>query len=94
LAAALQRDPDDRGLPAPAHPFGYNNGFWSFDIQTYGDCERPVAIPFMSGFGGLAAALIPNGTAYYYVSDGGAYSWARAALATESIVPFCKGQSR
>ena len=93
LAAALQRDPNDRGLPAPAHPFGYNNGFWSFDIQTYGECDSPVAIPFMSGFGGLAAALIPNGTAYYYVSDGGAYSWARAALATESISPFCKGPS-
>jgi len=93
FAAALQKDPSDRGLPAPAAPLGYNNGFWSFDIQTYGHCEAPVPIPFLSGFGGLAAALIPNGTSYYYVSDDGAYSWARAALATEKIAPFCRGLS-
>ena len=91
LAAALQKAPNDRGLPAPAPPFGYNNGFWSLDIQAFGNCDSSVEIPFMSGFGGLAAAMIPNGTAYYYVSDGGDYAWVRAALATESIAPFCKG---
>ncbi|MEQ9434374.1 hypothetical protein [Hyphomonas sp.] len=94
LAAALQMVPSDRGLPAPAPPVGYNNGFWSWDIQSYGRCDTSVAIPFMSGFGGLAAVMVPNGTAYYYVSDGGAYAWARAALATESIAPFCKGSNQ
>ena len=94
LAAALQKAPNDRGLSAPAPPLGYNNGFWSLDIQTYGSCDSSVVIPFMSGFGGLAAVMIPNGTAYYYVSDGGAYAWARAALATESIAPFCKGPTQ
>ena len=94
LAAALQKVPNDRGLSAPAPPLGYNNGFWSLDIQTYGSCDSSVVIPFMSGFGGLAAVMIPNGTAYYYVSDGGAYAWARAALATESIAPFCKGPTQ
>jgi|AntAceMinimDraft_5_1070358.scaffolds.fasta_scaffold00805_9 hypothetical protein len=94
LAAALQKVPNDRGLSAPAPPLGYNNGFWSLDIQTYGSCDSSVVIPFMSGFGGLAAVMIPNGTAYYYISDGGAYAWARAALATESIAPFCKGPTQ
>jgi len=93
FAAALQKDMNDRGLLASAAPLGYNNGFWSYDIQTYGHCDMPVPIPFLSGFGGLAAVLIPNGTSYYYVSDGGAYSWARAALATETIAPFCRGLS-
>lgn len=94
FAAALQRQPDDRGLPASAPPLGYNNGFWSFDIQSYGGCDKPIPVPFMSGFGGLAAAILPNGTAYYYVSDGGAYSWARAAMATETIAAFCKGSNQ
>jgi hypothetical protein len=94
LAAALQKVPNDHGLPAPAPPLGYNNGFWSLDIQTYGGCDSSVVVPFMSGFGGLAAVMIPNGSAYYYVSDGGAYAWARAALATESIAPFCKGPTQ
>jgi len=45
----------------------------------------------MSGFGGLAVALMPNGTGYYYVSDGYEFRWADAALATEAIAPFCTG---
>ena len=94
LAAALQKAPNDRGLPAPAPPLGYNSGFWSLDVQAYGSCASSIVIPFMSGFGGLAAVMIPNGTAYYYISDGGAYAWARAALATESIAPFCKGPTQ
>lgn len=90
FAAALQKTPADRGLPADKPPLAYNNGFWSWDIQAYGGCSRPTPIPFMSGFGGLVAALIPNGTSYYYISDGGAFAWARAALATEVIKPFCQ----
>ncbi len=90
FSAALQKTPADPGLPADKPPLAYNNGFWSWDIQAHGGCSRPTPIPFMSGFGGLVAALIPNGTSYYYISDGGAFAWARAALATEMIKPFCQ----
>ncbi len=90
FAAAFQTTPADPGLPADKLPLAYNNGFWSWDIQAHGGCSRPTPIPFMSGFGGLVAALIPNGTSYYYISDGGAFAWARAALATEVIKPFCQ----
>lgn len=93
LKAALQQAPDDPGLPAAAPPLGYNNGFWSFDVGDFGKCDHAIPVPFMSGFGGLVGVIIPNGTAYYYVSDGGAYAWAVAALATEAISPFCKRPS-
>ncbi|MEE2878465.1 MAG: serine hydrolase, partial [Pseudomonadota bacterium] len=92
LAEALQRDPGKPGLPAAKPPLFYQNGFWAFDIQTYGDCVAPTRIPFMSGFGGLVAAMLPNGVGYYYVSDGGAFRWARAALETEHISKFCTGE--
>ncbi len=91
MRAALQRDPSDTGLPAPAAPLRYNNGFWSWDIQAFGNCQSETPLPFLSGFGGLAGVLLPNGTSYYYVSDGYQFSWARAALATEAIAPFCTG---
>ncbi|GAB5457875.1 MAG: hypothetical protein Hens3KO_09050 [Henriciella sp.] len=90
LKAALQKALDDPGLSAAAPPLGYNNGFWSFDVGEYGKCGRSIPVPFMSGFGGLVAVIIPNDTSYYYISDGGAYAWAGAALATEAISPFCK----
>jgi len=91
LDGAVGRDTSDRGLPAPQAPFAYNDGFWSWDIREFGGCNAATPIPFMSGYGGIAAVLIPNGTAYYYVSDGYQFSWARAALATEAIAPFCTG---
>lgn len=91
LAGGLRRDPADPGLPAPEAPFRYNDGFWSWDIRDFGECDAATPIPFMSGYGGIAAVLIPNGSAYYYVSDGYQFSWARAALETQAIAPFCTG---
>lgn len=93
LRAPLQRAPEDRGLPAPEAPLSYNDGFWAYDIQTYGGCSQPTPIPFMSGFGGIAAVLIPNGASYYYFSDGYDFRWARAVMATETISPFCTGSN-
>ncbi|WP_300395881.1 serine hydrolase [Henriciella sp.] len=90
LRQALQEEGDNESLPAAEAPLFYRNGFWAFDIQSYGDCEAPTRIPFMSGFGGLVAAIIPNGVSYYYISDGGAYRWAGAALETSKISDFCK----
>ena len=91
LRQALQKEGEGDGLPAAEAPLFYRNGFWAFDIQAYGGCDSPTRIPFMSGFGGLVAAIIPNGVTYYYVSDGGAYRWAGAALETGAISNFCKG---
>lgn len=91
LGQALQRESEEESLPAAEPPLFYRNGFWSYDIQAYGDCVSPTRIPFMSGFGGLVAAIIPNSVTYYYVSDGGAYRWAGAALETTGISDFCKG---
>ena len=89
LAAALQRDPNDRGLAAGGETLRYNNGFWAYNAQAALNCADPVWIPFLSGFGGVLVALMPNGVVYYFVSDGGDYRWARAARAANTIAPMC-----
>ncbi len=89
LDAALQRNPDDSGLRAGGDALRYNNGFWAYNAQAALNCAYPVWIPFLSGFGGVMVALMPNGVVYYFVSDGGDYRWARAARAANAIAPMC-----
>ena len=89
LTAALQRAPDDRGLPAGGANFLYNNGFWAFDVaQTLG-CEKPVWVPFLSGFGGITVAIFPNGVVYYYFSDGYTHRWRSGVKASHRIQNLC-----
>ena len=75
LAAALQQVPADRGLTSLGPEFRYHHGFWARDVGGYIGCAEPAWVPFMSGYGGITVALFPNGTIYYYFSDGGAFSW-------------------
>jgi hypothetical protein len=89
LAAALQRDAADRGRPAGNDLLRYNNGFWAYNAQSHLSCADPVWVPFLSGFGGVIVALMPNGVVYYYVSDGHGYAWARAVRAADAIAPMC-----
>lgn len=88
-AIALQRDPHDRGLTTLDESFRYARGFWAHDISRYIGCAEPVWVPYMAGFGGLTVLLMPNGLVYYYVSDGGAYRWARAAIEAHRMRPMC-----
>ncbi|MEO0465407.1 MAG: serine hydrolase [Pseudomonadota bacterium] len=89
LRSALQRDSADRGLSTGSDAFRYNNGFWAWNIAEYGGCGTDTWIPFMSGFGGLSASILPNGAAYYYISDDYDFVWGRAAMATTEIGPVC-----
>ena len=90
LAGALQRNPRDPGLNAGGPDYRYNNGFWAWNAQSFLGCKSPAWIPFMSGYGGITIAMMPNGVTYYYVSDGGSFAWARAAAESNKIKPFCK----
>jgi hypothetical protein len=88
MAAALQRDPDDRGVAIGTNRM-YNNAFWA---QRYGpadgfDCEFWVTT--MQGVSGNVVALFPNGTAYYYFSDNGEFTWDAALRQADAIRPFC-----
>jgi len=89
LKQALQRDPANRGLIANGDKFRYLNGFWAWNATEYLKCAKETWIPFMSGFGGIGVALMPNNTVYYYFSDGDVYAWGRAAAESNRIRKFC-----
>jgi hypothetical protein len=88
LDQALQRDASHAGLPAAAD-LRYQHGFWAWNAQSALKCDVPVWIPFMSGYGGITVALMPNGMTYYYFSDGEAFSWSRAVVEADRIAPLC-----
>ncbi|MEO1657268.1 MAG: hypothetical protein AAFR65_06060 [Pseudomonadota bacterium] len=90
LATALQQNPDDRGLPAPAKPIGYSNGFWAYDVASALSCGAAQPIPFMSGYGGISVVPMPNGLTYYYFSDNEEFSWVRAVAAADRFRPICR----
>jgi hypothetical protein len=90
LAAALQRNPADRGLPAETTAFRYNNGFYAHDIAPYIACDRPVWVPFMSGYGGISVVMFPNEVIYYYFSDGITQRWRLAAAEINKIKGMCE----
>ncbi len=89
LDGALQRNPADPGLRAASDDLRYNNGYWAWNAQETLGCAKPTWIPFMSGYGGITVALLPNGMTYYYVSDGNSYAWARAVIEANKFRPFC-----
>ncbi|KZE91549.1 hypothetical protein [Microbacterium sp. TNHR37B] len=74
---ALQRDPSDPGLPTADQPFLYNEGFWARPFTSADDAAytTPFSVPFMSGYGGITVALMPNCSAFYMVNDAQEYSW-------------------
>lgn len=90
LDAALQRDPQDRGL-VPLPGFRYNNGFWAYEIGAkLPGCKDEAWVPFMSGYGGLTLLVLPNGSAYYYVSDDDSPLWLDAAREAHKIRSLCR----
>jgi hypothetical protein len=90
FSAAMFRDTTGLMRWPEARGEAYNLGFWGFDIAPYLPCSTETWVPFMSGYGGIIFALLPNGITYYYFTDGGHGSWKDAAVETSKISTFCK----
>lgn len=67
----------------------YRFGWWGFDAGDFLGCESPAWIPFMTGYGGIVWALLPNGMTYYRFTDGTHQPWRNAVAAAHSIRPVC-----
>ncbi|WP_417450638.1 hypothetical protein [Kordiimonas sp.] len=89
LAAALQREPRDRGLEAGAKSLRYKNGFWAWNARESLGCKADTWLPFFSGYGGITVVLLPGGNVYYYFSDSGLHVFADAVKALSAITPIC-----
>jgi hypothetical protein len=85
------KKPEEALIAIPGTNLFYNNGFWlrKYNKGTFG-CKEETWVPFMSGFGGITMAFLPNNMTYYYFSDGYTYSWDSAVFTANEIKPFCK----
>jgi len=89
LKAALQRNPRDPGMEAGSESLRYNNGFWAYQTNLHDACAEPVWIPFMSGYGGISIAILPNQSLFYVFSDKGRFEWLKAAIESNQIRNYC-----
>ncbi len=92
LADSLQKDATDRGLDTTGTTvFKYNNAFWAKNMtpSEFPQYTCSFWVPFMSGYGGITVAMMPNGATYYYFSDNEEYSWYTAVNETNNISPMC-----
>jgi beta-lactamase family protein len=81
---------DDPGMQAELETIHYNNGFRSFDVSGYLECDNSTWLTTMSGFGGINIVLMPNDTAYYYFSDGNVHRYLHAVRESHRIRPMCQ----
>ena len=88
LDQALQRGDAPQGLPAGEGIY-YTHGFYALNLGAALQCDEPLWIPVMSGYGGLAVAVLPGDMTYYYFSDGGAHSWTPPLRALHALTPLC-----
>ncbi|MGH3705751.1 MAG: hypothetical protein ACRDT9_14045, partial [Agromyces sp.] len=94
LDATMQRDPADRGVTTSGSvPFRYNTAFWARDFSAADNpaFTSPFSVPFMSGFGGISVALMPNGSSYYVFSDNNEFAWSNAVVQSNKLAPMAGG---
>ncbi len=87
--AAMQRSEHRSIDPLAAMQLDYRYGFWAANAGPWVGCAREVWVPFMSGFGGITVALLPNDTVYYYFSDSNIFNWAAAVGELHKIRSLC-----
>ncbi|MFE2448878.1 hypothetical protein ACFXDF_43825 [Streptomyces sp. NPDC059426] len=91
LAATMQRTPQDRGMTTTGtKPMKYQNGFWGAEFTSADNpaYTSPFYVPFMSGYGGITVAMMPNGATYYYFSDNNEFSWSAAVAEADKLAPM------
>ncbi len=67
----------------------YHRGFWSIEVDETLGFPCRAHIPFMSGFGGITVAMLPNGAVYYVFADDGEFTWLGAARELAKLGAFC-----
>lgn len=99
--AVMQKNEGDRGMnalqafrPDAEGLIKYNKGFWAYNMQDKLGCDQATWLPYLSGYGGLSAVILPNNMGFYNVSDGGKHAFANALYEIHRIRSLCEGNNR
>jgi len=87
---AMFRSGDPSQPLADKEGLAYSTGFWGVDASEWISCSTATWIPFMSGYGGIAVALLPNGSVYYFFTDSNKHSFRNAAVEANKALNYCK----
>jgi len=68
----------------------YSHGFWGVDASQWIACSTVTWVPFMSGYGGIAAVLFPNGSVFYFFTDSNQHGFRNAAVEANKALNYCK----
>ncbi|MBO6526957.1 serine hydrolase [Erythrobacter sp.] len=90
LSEAMQLGSPPHGLRAASDDQRYRHGFWAWNAGPFLGCASHLWLPLMSGYGGLAAAFLPDDQLYYHVSDGGTHRWGASARAIHEHQSLCE----
>lgn len=88
LNDALQRT-SNHGLTAGGSNDRHQNGFWGWNAKDILGCSSDAWVPYMSGYGGIAVVLLPNGISYYVFSDNAEYTFNNTAKELNKIQSIC-----
>ena len=74
-----------RHRPAVRSRSTTTTAFWAQDFTSADNPSytSPFTVPFMSGFGGITVALMPNGSSYYVFSDNNEFAWRNVVIGVE-----------
>ena len=89
LAQAMFHQSNEPVLQFDGRDIAYQNGFWGKELSESLACANKTWIPFMSGYGGITVALMPNKTIYYNFSDSNLFRFKDAAIESNKIRDFC-----
>jgi hypothetical protein len=89
LKAALQQDPQDRGVIRDGDG-RYNNAFWADQYSSRNDPSCIFWVPHMYGYSGIVVSLLPNGIVYYYASDNQEFRTVETIQELEALKPICQ----
>ena len=92
LDEALQRVPGRRGFQTGTSLGFYQHGFFGVRITPEGaSAAGAFWVPYMSGFGGVIFALLPNGATYHYSSDNDQFVFRDAVIEAMARLPAVPG---
>ncbi|GLX81452.1 serine hydrolase [Thalassotalea eurytherma] len=76
-------------MKTPLASIRYLNSFWLYDASVKVNCKRSTFIPYMSGYGGIALAIVSPELQFFYVSDSNHHAWQNSLIEFNKLTSIC-----